>query len=315
MARTLHWRELKTGVVALAVIITLVLSVLLFARVGALHGDTSNIYVLTDDAPGVLNGTEVWLSGQKIGLVKDIHFRPVRTDTLQRLAIHTQILSQYMHFLRRDAYADIRPGGNLIGSPIVFISSGTLAARALNDGDTLIEISSGKMKPVGDRVSALGAKVSALADSGGRVLALLNSQVGTLGKIAGTGIPRIAATTSTVATLVGKTRTGEGTLARTMNGDVGMHLAHIRAQKDSISALLASGEGTLGRLRRDSTLQIEVAHLMSQVDSLKVVYSGTNQLSRAKSDTAIAAQLAEAKAQLAAIMKDLKKHPTTYLHF
>ncbi len=315
MSRTLHWRELKTGVVALAVIVTLVLSVLLFARVGALHGDTSNIYVLTDDAPGVLSGTEVWLSGQKIGLVKDVHFRPVNTDTLERLAIHTLILSQYMHFLRRDAYADIRPGGNLIGSPIVFISSGTSTARALNNGDTLIEISSGKMKPVGDRVSALGRKVSALADSGARVMTLLNSQIGTLGKLASTGIPKIAATTGAVASLVGKTRTGEGTLARTINGDVGIHLAHIRAQKDSITTLIASGNGTLGRFRRDSTLQSEVAHLTSQVDSLRSTFSGTNQLTRSRTDTAIAAQLAQVRAQLSAIMKDLKKHPTTYLHF
>jgi phospholipid/cholesterol/gamma-HCH transport system substrate-binding protein len=315
MSRTLRWRELKTGVVALAVIVTIVLSVLLFARVGALHGDTSSIYVLTDDAPGVLNGTEVWLSGQKIGLVKDIHFRPVSTDTLQRLAIHTQILSQYMHYLRRDAYADIRPGGNLIGSPIVFISSGTSRARALNDGDTLIEIASGKMKPVGDRVTALGNKVAALADSGGRVLALLNSQIGTLGKLGSTGIPKIAATTGAIASLVGKARTGDGTLARAMNGDIGAHIAHIRAQKDSISTLMSSGDGTLGRLHRDSTLQVQVAQLMDEIDSLRVVYSGTNQLSRARSDPAIAAQLAQARAELAAIMKDLKKHPTTYLRF
>src|SRR5215217_3211070 len=167
MARNLAWRDLKTGVVAFATIVALALGILLFARVGALHGDTTNIYVVTDDAPGVLDGTEVWLSGQKIGLVRDVHFRSVRTDTLQRLAIHLQILSDRMQYLRRDAYADIRPGGNLIGSPVVWISSGTSNAPALTEGDTLVEISTGMMRPVGERVEALGARMTILADSGG----------------------------------------------------------------------------------------------------------------------------------------------------
>jgi hypothetical protein len=156
MARNLEWRDLKIGVIAFTAIVGLALSILFFARVGALHGDTTDIYVVTDDAPGVLAGTEVWLSGQKVGLVKDIHFRPPSTDTLERLAIHLQILSQHIHFIRRDAWADIRPGGNLIGSPVVWISSGTSNARAVNPGDTLVEISTGMMQPVGDRVAALG---------------------------------------------------------------------------------------------------------------------------------------------------------------
>src|SRR5678815_363353 len=141
MARALAWRDLKVGTIALVAMVGLALSILFFARVGALHGDTTDIYVVTDDAPGVLAGTEVWLSGQKVGLVKDIHFRSVTTDTLERLAIHLQILSDQMHYIRKDAWADIRPGGNLIGSPVVFISSGTSNVAALNEGDTLMEIS------------------------------------------------------------------------------------------------------------------------------------------------------------------------------
>ena len=93
MSRNLAWRDLKTGTIAFVAIVGLAMSILLFARVGALHGDTTNLYVVTDDAPGVLSGTEVWLSGTKVGLVRDIHFRPVTTDTSQRLAIHLEVLT------------------------------------------------------------------------------------------------------------------------------------------------------------------------------------------------------------------------------
>jgi phospholipid/cholesterol/gamma-HCH transport system substrate-binding protein len=313
MSRNLEWGQLKTGVIGLTVLVALAVSILLFARVGALHGDTTEIYVVTDDANGVLNGTEVWLAGQKIGLVKDIHFRPITTDTLQRLAIHLQILSDQMHFIRRDAWADIRPGGNLIGSPVVWISAGTSNARALHQGDTLREISTGKMRPVGDRVTALGAKLNSLADSGGRVVALLNSQIGTLGKVIGTGVPRVAKATGQMSSLLGKATTGEGSVALMLNGGLGVQLAKVRAAKDSITYLLSSGNGNVGRFRRDSTLMKQVAHLQSELDSLRGVVGNTNGITRARTDTALTAEMARMRVELAALMADLKKHPLRYL--
>lgn len=314
MSRRLEWRELKTGVAALAVIVTLVLSILLFARVGALHGDISDIFVLTDDAPGVLNGTEVWLSGEKIGLVKDVHFRPVSTDTLQRLAIHTEILSDRLYLVRRNAYADIRPGGNLIGSPVVFISSGTSSAPPLRSGDTLVTRSTGMMKPVGERVSSLADRLTPLADSTARVLTLLNSQLATLGELGRTG-RQVASTAGQMVTLLERTTQGEGSIAQAMRGDIGRHMGHIRAVKDSITYLISSGNGTIGRFRRDSTLLRTVAGLRSDLDSLRSMYSGTGGITRARSDTALTAEMARMHLELAALMADLKKRPLHYISF
>jgi phospholipid/cholesterol/gamma-HCH transport system substrate-binding protein len=313
MARTLAWRELKTGTIAFVAIITLALSILLFARVGALHGDTTNIYVVTDDAPGVLNGTEVWLSGQKVGLVKDIHFRPVTTDTLERLAIHLEILSDQMHYIRRDAWADIRPGGNLIGSPVVFISSGTSKVRALNEGDTLKEISTGKMRPVGDRVAALGARLGMLTDSGGKVLRLLQSQAGTAGHLVGTGWPKVTRQTDEIARLAKRATKGDASIALLLNGEISMHVARIRAAKDSISALINTGNGNVGRFRRDSTLQKQISHLQGELDSLRAGYAGGSGIGKLKTDSTLKIEMSKVRAELAALMADIKKHPLRYL--
>jgi len=315
MSRSLEWSELKTGVAAFGVIVALTIAILVFARVGALHGDTSSIYVITDEAPGVLNGTEVWLSGLKIGLVKDVHFRSVNTDTAQRIAIHTTILSNRMYLIRRDAYADIRPGGNLIGSPIVFIASGTSAAPALKDGDTLVTRSNSMMKPVGNRVAAIGARVGMLADSGSRVIAILNSQMGTLGKITREGIPKIAATTGGIASMMGKATSGGGSVGLMMQGDFPARVARIRAEIDSITGLLSSGNGNVGKLRGDSTLFRTVAHLRGEIDSLRAAYSAGNGIARARTDTALAAQMARMRVELGLLMADVKKHPTRYISF
>ena len=304
MARNLAWRDLKTGTVAFGVIVAGALGVLIFARVGALHGDKSNIYVLSQEADGVLAGTEVWLSGQKIGLVKDIHFRAIATDTLERLAIHTEILSDRMHLVRRDAYADIRPGDNLIGSPIVFISSGTSRVPALRSGDTLVNVSTGKMKPVGEKVTELTARLSALADSGKRLSALLNSRTGTIGAFKHDGTAKISDARATISGLMNQATSGNGTIALASKGELGARLARIQAGKDSIVLLLSSGRGNIGRFRKDSTLFRTVSHIRDEIDALKSMSSEAGTL-----------EMARIRVHLSELMADIKKHPGRYISF
>lgn len=315
MARTLQWSQLKTGTIAFVGLVVLVLSILLFARVGALHGDKSDIFVLTQDAEGVLEGTEVWLSGQKVGLVKDIHFRPISTDTAQRLALHAEILNDRMHLIRRDAYADIRAGDNLIGSPIVFISSGTSNVPGLRSGDTLVNKKLGKIKPLSDKVTDLMAHLSLLADSGKKAVALLGSQAGTTGKITNEGLTKLSAATSELSSIVSKMTTGDGSAGLIYRGQVGARVSRILAQKDSINLLLNSNRGNVGRFRKDSTLFTTVAHVRSEIDSLKAMLGGKGGIQRVRGDSTITSELARARLQLTALMADIKKHPTRYISF
>ena len=127
MPRQLHWRELTAGIIAVAAIAVLVMVTLVFARVGGLHGDKVTLYVVTDAATGVLKGTEVWLSGQEAGLVKDVSFRATSTDTLERLIIRIELLEAALPSVRRDSYAQIRPSGSFLGKRIIFIASGSFA--------------------------------------------------------------------------------------------------------------------------------------------------------------------------------------------
>jgi hypothetical protein len=47
VARQLHWKELTPGIIAATIIVVLTVIVLLFARVGALHGKKVTLYVAT----------------------------------------------------------------------------------------------------------------------------------------------------------------------------------------------------------------------------------------------------------------------------
>src|SRR5262245_2688022 len=137
MPRPLRWRQLVPGVVITALIGIAVFAVLTRARVGGIRGHTVRYYTAVASARDVLKGTEVWLDGQKAGLVYDVRLGPVTVDTSKRLVVALDILDQPARNLRRDSRADVRPGGTLIGAPVIYISSGTPHAEPLAVGDTI----------------------------------------------------------------------------------------------------------------------------------------------------------------------------------
>ena len=131
------WRSLLPGLIAIAVIVAATAAVLLFARVGALHGDTVRIYVATEQASGLMKGGEVWLAGQQVGKVADIRFRPPTTARSERLLLEIELLEEYLGQVRGDSYAQIRTGGSLIGAQVVYVTVGTAGASPVRAGDTL----------------------------------------------------------------------------------------------------------------------------------------------------------------------------------
>lgn len=314
MPREHSWSDLKIGLVSGAAVIGLAASILIFARVGALHGDRSQLVILTDHAPGVLPGTEVWLAGEKVGLVNKITFRPVSSDTSRRVAIKADILTQYMPQIRKSAHADIRPGGNLIGSPVVYISSGTPASPEVRNGDTITTKSVGVIKDVGANVTQLVDRLTVLADSGSKALALLNSEAGAVGAFTRRGLPRIASVGGTMSSILRQVNTGNGSAGLISRGDLGLKFRSIMASKDSITQMMTTGNGNLGRFHRDSTLGPTIAHLKAQVDSLRGMMSNqTGGIGKLKSDSAMAREMAKVRLQLDSLMKDVKKHPRKYL--
>ncbi len=315
MARSLAWGELKLGLIATIAVTASVFGILFFARVGQLRGDTSTLYVYTDEATGVLPGTEVWLSGEVIGQVKRVHYRPIATDTLRRLSIETIIIADRMQYIRRDSRVDIRPGGNLIGTPVINITGGTSRAPALASGDTMAALSASAFKPLGVRVTSLMEQMDQLSDTAKKLAALINSSQGTIGAFKKSGLPVMPKATETFDGLMQKATTGNGTVGLAMQNDFAGRFARLSAAKDSITFLLTSGNGTVGRFRKDSTLINSVASVKAQVDSLKLKLSGNGTISRSRTDSALTKEMARMSAELAALMADVKKNPRAYISF
>jgi phospholipid/cholesterol/gamma-HCH transport system substrate-binding protein len=313
--RHLRWSELTAGLIALGVIVAITLVVLLFARVGALHGKKVTLYVVTDEAEGVLAGTEVWLAGQKQGLVKEISFRPPTTDTSERLLITTEFLEEALPNVRRDSYAQIRPGGRLIGTPVVYISPGTSASPPLREGDTIRTRHAGVIKGVMQEIEAMVPEFNAVGAATKELAAKVRRPVGTIGNIYSEGLPDLGDIGAGISSLNARAQ-GGGTFGRFTRGNLQARASHAIAAADSIKTLMSSKRGSIGRFRRDSTLATKARHVLAELDTLRALLTNpVGTIASVHSDSLLQNQLDRSRESLAALMRDVKTHPLRYIRF
>jgi phospholipid/cholesterol/gamma-HCH transport system substrate-binding protein len=315
MARRLAWSDVRGGLIACAVIVVTALAILKFSRVGALHGDTFPLYATVGDASGVLKGSEVWLSGQKIGKITDITFRPPQNaDTLHRVAIEMEVLSKYSAALRRDAVGQIRSGGSFIGPAVVYLTPGTVNGAPIRPGDTV------RIKAAPDFGRATAQLTAAANDfpvimSNVKVLrAELQTTRGTMGAFMnGPAMSELGRAKIRVSQLRGSLR-GDGTVGSVMSGELAARANQVMARADSVRTLVASPGTSLGRFRRDSTLLAEVGGIRDELAQVRALLgSPDGTVGRFARDSAITLQLSEAQRQMALLFTDIKKHPLRYL--
>jgi ABC-type transporter Mla subunit MlaD len=303
--------------IAAAVIAALTIAVLLFARVGGLHGKKVTLYVVTGEAPGVLAGTDVWLAGKKEGEVKDISFRPATVPGLERILITTEFLKEALPSVRRDSYARIKSGGgSLIGAPVVYISSGTLASPPLRDGDTVHARPPAVTPDLAEDVGALGPAFAKLGAQTRQLSANITRPIGTIGSYREEGLPDLADVSAGMSSLSARATRGNGTITRAMRGDLQVRASHAMAAADSIKTLVESNKGNIGRFRRDTTLVTNASHILAEVDTLRALLSNpVGAIAAAHPDSALTRQLDRTHVLLASLIRDVKSNPMRYIRF
>ena len=94
---------------------------------------TKTITLLTsfNDVAGLKVGSNVWFSGVKVGIIKNIHFKDVKD-----VEVELTIEEKSADYIRKDAVTKLGSDG-LIGNKIVVITGGTQNAPAIENGDFL----------------------------------------------------------------------------------------------------------------------------------------------------------------------------------
>ncbi len=316
MPRQVHWRELTGGIIAVAMIVAIAIVTLMFARVGGLHGKKVTLYVVTDEATGVRSGTQVWLAGQKRGLVKDISFLPPSSETLERLVIRTEILEDALPNVRRDSYAQIRPSGSLIGTPVVYIAAGLATSPPLHEGDTIRTRRKSRIGRLATDVEMIEPAVSDFAAGVRELNAKAKSSAGTIGNVRMYGFPRMPEVGERMSRIAAKASGGSGTLGMASRTNLRARASRAMAAADSIRTLVSSNKGSLGRFRRDSTLTTKAKSVLAALDTLRAYASNpVGRMAGAQSDSSLTLELNRRRALLAALIQDIKDNPLRYINF
>ena len=312
MPARLTWRKLLPGLGALIAVCIVALSVLLFAGVGKIRGKKERFYLATDQARGVMRGTEVWIAGQKAGLVDNISFAPPSSDTSGRVVIAFSVRASDAAQIRKTSTAEIRAGANIIGPIVLAIDAGTAGSPAAHPGDTIraarqadFEVATTKLAAATKELPQLMTDVKSIV-SLAREHPLLTMLRGHDGDGEGTGIIGLR------ERFAGLQRSPAAAARTTFSARA--RATHARA--DSIRALLASPNGTLGRMRRDSSFAETVASVSRELDTLKAEMSSTDgTLGRYARDSALSHSVKQSQKEMQLLFSDLRRRPLHYIWF
>jgi phospholipid/cholesterol/gamma-HCH transport system substrate-binding protein len=316
MARRLSWSEVRGGLLACLAISATAFAILKFMRVGALHGETFPLYAVVGEARGVMKGSEVWLSGQKIGRITDIQFRsPDVADTTSRILISMEVLERHRKAMHRDAVAQIRAGGGIIAPPVVYISAGTSRAAVLRPGDTVHTLQQADVEGATSQLSGAAREFPIIMADVRVLQAQLQTSEGTIGALMnGPGLGELQRARIQTSRLMGRMSGGGGSVGRIMNAGLTTRAGRVMARTDSVRALLASRNTSLGRFRRDSTLAGDVSDIRNELTLVRAALDeprGT--AGRVLHDSAVTSALGQAQQEMTLLLADIKKNPRRYL--
>lgn len=326
MPSRLSWRNLVPGLVALGAMLLVTAGVLLFAGIGRIRGKTVHLYVLTDQARGVMRGTEVWVSGQKVGAVDDVRFRAPSDDTLGRVVIAVTVRARDAQAIRRDSRAEVRQGANFVAPVVVYVAAGSPAAPAASEGDTIrgkpqsdVDVAMAKLPEATAQLQPIVSDVGAISrrvhDPSGTIGALVTGGAGAEGARL---FARLRALGSRVT---GANASGLQPGSRdSAGGEVETPLALraqlILARVDSVRALIAAPGTSLGRFRRDSMLPQTIDALREELgDIQRRLASPYGTVGRARADSALTRSVGQARGEMTALLADIRRRPLRYVHF
>jgi ABC-type transporter Mla subunit MlaD len=296
------------------------IATLKYARVGALHGDRIRLYARTGEARGILKGSEVWLLGQKVGLVTDVRFQaPSVSDTSSRLLLAMEVQTQYTDAIRRDAVAQIRPGGSLIGAVVVYLSPGSTTAPAVRDGDTIQTRPQADVEGATARFGAAAKELPAILGNMRALRAELQATQGTAGALLNeetSARGQLRAAAPQLARLRNRVGAARGSVSRLMDGALGAQASVVLSRVDSVRTLLASPDGSLGRFSRDSTLAPQMAHIQAELAQVRAsLAESRGTAGRVLHDSAAFSALGDVQHEMSLLVADMKKHPLRYNPF
>jgi hypothetical protein len=306
------------GLAVSATTVAAVVAILVFARLGTVHGRTVRLYVEASRGEGVIPGTEVWLDGVKVGAVRWVRFQPPTADTARRLLIALDVVGDVRQRIRRDTRASIEPGGSQLGAPVIQLWGGRVAAGPLADGDTLMTRDTRQLGTTREQLALAAQSLPIVLSNFNTVRDQLSSHSGTIGALGSEEDARsLRVLRGQANRLRGDTAYRHGSIALAISDGFSQRVQLVVARADSLMKVVGGPAGAGPRMGP----QGDLTHAVDQVDSELAALHARVERERAATpqDTAtlatLRAQIQLTHERLRALVADVAHRPLRYMNF
>jgi phospholipid/cholesterol/gamma-HCH transport system substrate-binding protein len=267
--KDVRWSQLKVGLVALASLSLLAITIFLVTGQTGFFTETVTLHTYSSDAAGLKTGAVVRLAGVDVGNVRRVQLSG-RTDPDEAVVMDLEVGKRFMPDIRSDSRVMLAAEG-LLGERYINITKGTAQGQQLQDGGTVpfrqtAEFSElvGGSRDLLDNLNVLTTRLNSIVGS-------IDEGKGTVGKFIkdDTLFRRLDSTVSQAETLVSDLNAGKGTLGQLLKSEDFYRKVNTTVDKlQSVTEKIDTGDGTVAKLINDPSLYRNAEQLMSHGNTL-----------------------------------------------
>lgn len=169
-------KNAKLGLFVLVSLILFLIGIFFIGNARDLFNPTIEVHTAFKDVGGLTRGNNVWLSGVKIGTVREVQ---IANDSI--VSVTLGIRENDRRFINEDALATIGSDG-LIGNTIVVIKPGQLR-DPIDDGDTIASFSEASAQDIMNMLEETGENALVITEELQEIAKQINSGEGTIGRL------------------------------------------------------------------------------------------------------------------------------------
>jgi phospholipid/cholesterol/gamma-HCH transport system substrate-binding protein len=169
-------QNLKLGAFVLAGLLLFFVSIIFLGKQGTLFNRTFTVSAVFKNVEGLKDGDAVWLSGVRIGIVKNVSI--VQEG---KVIVSLSLRERQNEFIKQDATATIGSDG-LVGNKIVVIRPGSLP-QMIHDEDTINSFSPTDTQELFNLAKEVGLNTKAITQDLKLITAKLNNGEGIMGEL------------------------------------------------------------------------------------------------------------------------------------
>ena len=177
MSATDNKRSLIVGLFVFIGLIILVAGILVIGTQQNKFSKNIKVVTFFKDVKGLKVGNNVWFSGVKVGIIKDIAFEGV-----ENVKVTMSIEEKNSQFIRKDVVSTLGSDG-LIGNSIISLVGGNPSLPQIKEGDILQSGPSGGMEQMMGMLQENGANLSVITQNFAKLSQQMVDGKGTVGAL------------------------------------------------------------------------------------------------------------------------------------